>query len=291
MIESVKKGSNSFHLSGIVPVAGQPLEFKLPWHPSLQPLNHDYVALQRAVLECAYAGCETIWVVCHMDTQPLVRSVLGEWVLDPVSLNTAVYGTDNIKRIPIYYVPIHPKDRQKRDCLGWSVLYGALSSYWISRKMSKWLIPDMFYAAFPYGVYSPAILREHRRDISSRKKFSLSFEGKNIKHGLPMGFTFDGEDFKRCRSMVRSESTSLFDSEGNRLSMKERYSARHFPLDKVFKCVNMSDVKDVELSWFYDISTWTGYRNFLASDNVLEKPKEMKYNKWNEIKTDWESGD
>ena len=54
---------NNFHLAGIIPVAGQPLEFNMPWHDSLMPIAPDYLALERSVVECAYAGCETIWIV------------------------------------------------------------------------------------------------------------------------------------------------------------------------------------------------------------------------------------
>lgn len=286
MIDEVSKsGLNSFHLAGVVPIAGQALDFNFPWHSALNPLAPNYLAAERAVYECAMAGCETIWVVCHKETQPLVRSTLGEWIVDPASLKRGRFPSDNVRRIPIYYVPIHPKDRQKRDCLGWSVLYGALTAFWISRKMSKWITPDMYYAAFPYGVYPVEFLREHRKQISSRKKFSLLHQGQGIKAGLPLGFTFNGEDFKSCRKEVRDASTHLFNSDGERLSIKERYSARHFSLDKVFNSVNIEHANSVEVPWFYDVSSWTGYTDFISSGESLTRPKEMKYNEWNEI--DW----
>lgn len=287
MIEPVDKtGNKSFHLAGIIPVAGQPMEFNFPWHPALNPLDINYLSLERAAYEAAMAGCETIWVVCHKDTQPLIRQCLGEWIYDPVSLKRML-GTDEIKRIPIYYVPIHPKDRQRRDCLGWSVLYGALSAYWISRKMSKWLTPDMYYTAFPYGVYPVEFLREHRTQISSRKKFLLESGGKTIKDGLPLGFTFDGEDFKTCRRLVRAESLNTFDANGKKLPMKKRHTARHFSLDKVFEGVIIDEnTKQVEVPWFHDISTWCGYKGYIASGKKLDKPTEMKYNEWHGIGLD-----
>ena len=75
---------SSFHLAGIVPVAGQPLDFKMDWHDSLMPIAPDYLAVERAVFECAWAGCETIWIVANDDMTPLIRHRLGEWVQDPV---------------------------------------------------------------------------------------------------------------------------------------------------------------------------------------------------------------
>ena len=65
---------SKFHLAGIIPVAGQPLDFKMPWPDSMMPLNEDYLAVEHSVVECAYAGCETIWIVCNDDIQPLIKS-------------------------------------------------------------------------------------------------------------------------------------------------------------------------------------------------------------------------
>ena len=65
MIEAGTKNMSSFHLAGIVPIAGQKLDFDFPWHDCLQPINKNYLAAERAVLECAYAGCETIWMICR----------------------------------------------------------------------------------------------------------------------------------------------------------------------------------------------------------------------------------
>ncbi len=274
----------SFHLAGIVPIAGQPLEFKYPWHPSLNPIGPDYFSIQRAIYECAMAGCETIWVVCHMGTQPLIRKTVGEWIHDPVSVDRAKRLQEKIKRIQIYYVPIHPKDRQKRDCLGWSALYGALSAYWLGRKLSRWVIPEMFYVAFPYGVYPVEFLRPNRLDISSGKKVTLTYEGKSIKDGLPLGFSFSGEDFKKCRAYVRKESSSsMYYPNGRRIPFTQGYQARFYPLEKVFHLYDDSTSIKLDTPWFYDISTWQGYRNYLASDKELIRPDEVKYHQWNNI--------
>ena len=68
------------HVAGIIPVAGLKSDFDLPWHPSLMPIAPNYLAVERAVAECAYAGCNTIWVVCNDDVTPLVRHQVGEKV-------------------------------------------------------------------------------------------------------------------------------------------------------------------------------------------------------------------
>ena len=180
MLESGTNIQHTFHLAGIVPVAGQPLDFNFPWHDSCTPIAPNYLAVERAVVECAYAGCETIWIVCHDDMQPLIRHRIGEMIEDPVWLgrNMDPRPSETRKQIPIYYIPIHPKDRDKRDCLGWSVLYGALTAHWLSRTISQWVVPNKYYTAFPYGLYDPELVKPYRKKISSKESFCVSYNKK-----------------------------------------------------------------------------------------------------------------
>ena len=131
MIEVGSQKQQSFHLAGIIPVAGE-LSNLHPVLPNcLASVGADYTAIQAAAAQCAYAGCETIWIVCHDDMQQLIRHRLGDWVNDPVweYRNWSRFPSQNKKEIPIFYVPISVNDRCKRDCLSWSVLHGAVSAY------------------------------------------------------------------------------------------------------------------------------------------------------------------
>ena len=287
MIEEGQKNTKSFHLAGVVPIAGQPLEFNFPWHDSLMPIGENFLAVERVVAECAAAGCETIWVVCHKGTQPLIRHRLGEWAIDPASLDLGgLYAAEKVKRIPIFYVPIHPNDRRKRDCLGWSVLYGALTAYRVSAGLSKWVIPDKYYAAFPFGVYPLDVVKAGRKKFSSKENFCLTFDSNSVKNGEYLGFTFGAEDFKRCRDIIKKEGTNLW-SNRKRIPLEKRYSAQNFSLDKVFEGVIIEN--KIELPWYYNIDSWEGYREFFASEhNKLAKPKEMRYGEWNIIGEDGE---
>ena len=92
--------------------------------------------------------------VCNDDVSPLIRHRLGEFVMDPVYFNRMdPYPSERRKRIPLYYVPIHPYDRGRRDCLPWSILYGAYRAFKVCDKISKYLAPRMYYVAFPQAVY------------------------------------------------------------------------------------------------------------------------------------------
>ncbi len=289
----------SYHLAGIVPVAGQPLDFKMDWHDSLMPIAPDYLAVERAVFECAWAGCETIWIVANDDMAPLIRHRLGEWVQDPVWIGRRhdPYPSQTRKQIPIYYVPVHAKDVGKRDCLSWSVIWGATTAFRVSVKLSKWVVPRRYYVAFPYGVYDPEILRPHRKDISSERPFMLSHDGKTVKDNEYLGFTFDKDDFIMCRRKIR-EGTGQYNSEvleggifpREKLPKEERYSARHFLLDKIFEPVIIYKENKVEVPWYYNIDSWDSYCSYLGSEErkLVERPHPifMKYHEWNEIGVD-----
>ena len=257
----------------------------------MQPIGPDYLAVERAVLECAWAGCETIWLVCNDDMQPLIRSRLGEYIIDPVSLGRLnKYPSESRRKVPIYYVPIHPKDLGKRDCLAFSALYGALTSYHVSNKISKWVSPSRYYVAFPYGLYDPSLLREHRLDISSDKAFFLSSDGKTVADGEYLGFTFDGEEYKQYKRVITEEGTGYRPSgakfrDESVLPSEKRWSAVHFNLDIVFRSAKIAEAKVVELPWYDNIDSWQGLKDYLGSDRELEKPDKLilSSRQWNKI--------
>ena len=166
------KNQTQINLAGIVPVAGQPLDFKFPWHDSLMPVGHNYLAVEKAVFDCVVAGCNTVWVVCPKDMQPLIRYRLGDWVLDPIRFDKGhTFGKrPRIYEVPIYYVPIHTKDVGRRDCLAWSVITGGQYAWHVSRKISRFAYPDKYFISFPYGMFSPWWLKDHRPAIRTTEK-------------------------------------------------------------------------------------------------------------------------
>jgi len=281
---------SGFHLAGIVPVAGPPLDFNMPWHDCLMPIGKDYLAAERAVLECAYAGCETIWVICNDDMQPLIRHRLGEYVNDPVWTHRHFERDKKAhqKRIPIHYAPIHPRDRKKRDCLGWSIIHGAWISNKISSGLSTWLKPDMFYVAFPYGVYDHWTPREYRKEISTNRQFFFEHNGKTIIDGEYLGFTFSWEDYKIIASEVREKSTGIYLNEDRkeRLPMNERFSYRFFKLEQIFDTLSLKNSTVKKISCYHNIDSWENYCIYIADRgmNTREIPKSvLTYKEWNEM--------
>jgi len=176
-IEDGKKDIKSFHLAGVIPVGGQKLDFNFPWHDSLMPVANDLTAVENAVVQCSYAGCESIWIVSHREMQPILRDRIGDWIYEYGSLLQASFAQkmkpDHLKPVSIYYVPIHPKDRDRRDCLAWSVVYGSLRAFHISKIISSWVVPDKYFVSFPYGLVSNKSIYENRSLISSKNNFYM----------------------------------------------------------------------------------------------------------------------
>jgi len=271
------------HLAGIIPVANLQTDFDLRTPDVLTPINAGFTAIQKSVFECAMAGCNTIWIVANDDLAPLVRKVVGEWVYDPVYFKKPVaFSSEQRKEVPIYYVPIHPKDRDRRDSYGWSVLYGAYSAWKVAFKISKWITPDKYYVSFPMSAYDVYDIRQHRQLINHKtNNFFLSHAGLTVKDNKPLAFTFTGEDFKQCRRSVNKQTTREYlppsgDQQypTQKIPLSERWSARHFNFQIIFEKVSEQNATQIDLDWYYDISSWDGYRNYLASNNLIIKPEE-----------------
>lgn len=251
-----KKGKyavGDFHLAGVIPVTGAKLDFNLPWHESLNPIAQDYLAIEHAVYECACAGVNTIWIACKEGTTPLLRHRLGDWVFDPVEIdrianNPRTKQKDNIRRIPIYYVKIKPIDFERRESLGWSALVGAFNSFRMSFRVSKWVVPDKYYVAFPYGIYDAGILRKKRHMFRSSKSYVVTHEGKSVADGLHTSFTFDRDVFVYARRQVRNYKTELKD---------------------IFQSIKDDNPIEIELPWYHQIDSWDNYREFLSSPEAL----------------------
>jgi len=297
---------NSFHLAGIIPVAGQPLDFNFPWHDCMTPIAPNYLAIERAVLECATAGCETIWLVCPSDMQPLLKNRLGEAVQDPVWISRKhdFYPSESRKQIPIYYVETHPRDQDRRDSIVWSILYGAKIAKKISHSLSQWVVPNKYYVAFPHAVYPSQHLRKYRKEISNHGNFFLlTDEGNSILDGYYIGFAFEAKELGRLIKYFWDKQTGKYDPSQPVSERKDgkfftkllpeelRYSGRFFNVKDIFSHLDPErPTLKIEMEWYYDISSWDNLCIYLASEErkKMLRPKLpfFKYKEWNKVGED-----
>jgi len=277
-VEVQKRSSNqgpNFHLAGVIPASHPPLDFNMPWSDVMMPIAPNYLAVERSVMECAYAGCETIWIVCSDDIEPLIRKRLGDYVQDPVMLyrhfDDFLYDkTLRQKPIPIYYVPISAHDRNHKDSMGWAALHGAFTCHKITRNISRWLKPDMFYFAFPFGIYNIGFLREHRRLISSKKNFFLEFDGETILNNKPWAFTLSWEQVKEVRHQCLSNIPSIRDAS----------------LEQIFGYLELGDYNKADIPEAQEIKDWETYCDVINGvAKKIKRPSEklLKYREFEGI--------
>ena len=256
----------TFNLAGIVPVAAPELDFNMPWHDSLMPIGKNYLAVERSVLECAYAGCESIWIVCNNSVQPLIRKRIGDYVQDPVWINRKYekFRNNFRKRIAVYYVPVSVHDQGHKDSLGWSALHGCYIANKVPKKISKKLCPDMFYISFPYGVYDVRMLKKIRKRISSMEGVSLSHNNKTVADGEYLGFTIPWDVAKKLRSSVWAK---IKDNE--QLPIDERYNIRDLSLADIYSSLSKND--KIEIAEYYNIDNWQSYCEYMGSDTQIKR--------------------
>lgn len=303
MEKTSRQKKTNFHLAGIVPIISLEESFDMPWSDSMMPISRNYLAVERAVYECAMAGCETIWLVCHKETTPLLRYRMGDFILDPTinfkKLRKYHQRPEQLlKRVPIYYLPIHPKDRDIRDGISWAITYGFKKAYHISRMFSRWCTPSKYYVSFPHGVYSPYFVKPIRRIISSKQSIFLQTpEGKTAKDGEYIAFSFDSWEYSGYReSFLKAETRRWKNGKwengkfiGEQLPLEERYNGARIPLTTFLETANVSEENTYKIDWFYDISNWDNYCSFLGSQerNYVRRPKfGFKYNEFNPLAFD-----
>ena len=268
------QNEQAFHLAGIIPVAGSTAEFGLVGHDTLMPVAPDFTLIERAVAECAYAGCETIWIVCNDDIAPLLKYKVGDWVEDLYTVEAGryvKYKKEGHVSIPIYYVPIHPKHRDKYDCYAWSIVHGANVAYWVCRRLGRWLIPDRFYVSFPFGVVDLEEVIKARQYLSTKEGVYFSHQGRTVRDGVPLGFTFEVTEWRRARDVIKANSRSYYpplpgeEKPTRRVPPAERHLSRRFRLRDVFKGACIEGAKINEVPWFYNLTTWAGYCTLISS--------------------------
>jgi hypothetical protein len=195
------------------------------------PIGHDYTLIDHSITELSVMGVDSIWIVCPDESIAAIRNVVGENVLDPICL---FWGTkegrvssvaQNLKVIPIYYVPLHLSDqsyrRASRNYPLWYITYGIYVAAHLMRRISNWVVPASYQVAFPYGIYPmvhyffqdqrelntlrSVVHRLKSHSISERvRMFSFTHKDKHITNDAPLGLMIDDYLFEMMRQYIAS---------------------------------------------------------------------------------------
>tara|TARA_R110001599_G_scaffold352167_2_gene586163 strand:+ start:86 stop:643 length:558 start_codon:yes stop_codon:yes gene_type:complete len=177
------------------------------------------------------------------------------------------------------------KHENKRNCISWTVLFGAKTSLEIGGTISKWINPERFYVSFPYSVYPPEILRPSRLSISKDINFALTHGEKSFKTNDMLGFTFNKEQMIKIMDVFRETENSFL--LGDNLSNEETFFENKFSLDKTFGCVIIDIDEGLSVPWYYPIDSWDAYCKYMAFDgkSSIRHPGRlvMSYREWNPV--------
>ena len=282
------------HLVGIVPVTTQPMGFGFEWHDCLMPIAPNYHAIERAVLECAYAGCKTIWLVADDSVNPLVRHRLGDFVQDPVWLNRkSMFPSSKRTPIPIFYVPIAPEHDNKEHTIVWTIIQGAMTASSVGGSLSKWVSPTKYFVSFPYSVYPPDFVRPYRQDLRNSENIIFSYKGRSLNTNDLLGFTFTQDQYEQVLNDFRKAENNLL--LGQNLNNDKKYYKEKFTLDNTFGRVIIDKDNTIEVPWFYSIESWNKYCKYLSSEEKDEMRHPgflvMSYREFNPIGVDNDDND
>lgn len=264
------------NLVGIIPVAGHDrYDFNQPWPDCMMPIASGYSLIESSVVECAWAGCKSIWIVANDNLSPIIRKKIGDWAYDPVwnDRNLEPNAIEARRRVPIFYVPVPLKHRDKIDCLSWSVIHGALTAFKLTSNLSRWTTPSKYYVSFPQSYFDPKQLREHRKKIVGPNNFFVSSNGMTVKDDFFTSFTFGKDDWLEFRRVIRTGTgvkvpgTNYLD--GIKLPPEERWSARWFSASKVFDSLDFDNSLEIPVEGFYNIRSWEEYTAFIAASRKM----------------------
>ena len=249
------------------------------------PINQDFTLLDLAVYECACAGVKSIWISINDDWAPVVKKRLRDYVMDPVwqkrTMDPMPY--QNKRLIPIFLVPCHARYYNTRDSEGWGYINAALYASLSARRISNFLIPDVFYATSPYVVYEPSYISKFRKIIKDKKRFMFESDGKNFLNDSHHAFTFLKEDIKIVRQYINDNATMRYTKseeyeetgEGRllkQLPKEERYSGKKFGLNDLFSHLDEKDYHKEQLNWSYTMNGWEDYREYMRDGKEFKKP-------------------
>ncbi len=231
------------------------VENNLPHHPALQRVTKSLTAIESSVLECAIAGCSSVWVCCDETMQPLIKNRLGDYVRDPVNLNKSNYTNfpeDNRIMVPIYYYQVHPKDKAKRIGLAWDFINTVLAIYHFSNKLSRWLVPEKYYISFCYGLYGLETIRSSRQLFLGSDNYILTNSGEDLFDGLYLGACLKS-DYIRETVISLKKGNLYFNSPGMRFTDLPR----------------PPDHKKIEVSEYFSCNSWDSYVEYIKNKSFL----------------------
>ena len=124
-------------------------------------------------------------------------------------------------------------------------------------------------------------VKKHRSSISRDDGFFISYDGKTIKDGEYLGFTFNSKDYFKFLTTIKTDllkRSPILDPK------------KDFSLDLVFQEASLENSDIIEVNWYYNVDSWENYCQYIASEESkkIHRPHEsiFTYKEWNPVGVD-----
>lgn len=291
------------HLAGIIPVSWRGNRFQMPNPDCGLLVGKNIYAYENSVIECALAGCNTIWIVGKKPDLNYVRYRVGEYAIDParmINLNADDVDKYGAKR-PIYYVEINPYYYNRFFNIYWACLHGAHKAHDLTSKWSSKVAPEKFYFSFPYFLfYAKPLLHYRNYDyIFSDKNFLFKdldgdtlFYSTDDKRQNFQSAALNADEVLESYKNVRVRSTGEIKPDSDKTEIingdevpnekydpDEQWSAKKWGPNDMFRDVEKEDVvtnevddlKDQPFRWDAHVRTWGEHEVYMKGDNRVYK--------------------
>jgi hypothetical protein len=256
------KNSKIKNVAGIIPLATFENHLSLPYDDYLLPTNDRLVLLHQTIFECSVMGCNSIWLVVSKETQPLIRTIIGDFVnsysdLMKQMMFGSVIKMEEVRKIPIYYV-LEPEDyRLTKKGLGWDIIYGALQSLYASKMVGNHTTPQYFYISFPNTIVPLEVMANTIGVIRQNKNLIVEHKKNYFRDGskLPIGI--------RANTMI-----SWINNIKDKINKQEVNEEQLNDFSTISGLLNPGkDSEKVELTHnVFFIDTWESYLELIKSD-------------------------
>ena len=269
---------------GIILLDGFKNDWRLPYSPYFAPIAEGLTLIDNAVLQCAFAGCRQIFILCNEKDVKLLRHNLGEWVEDPNWWwkKTVDHQAAYRVQIPIYYIRMSEKDKRQRGSAAWGIISAAMTANRMAGFASKWTAPAKFFVTFPWTATPFWDIGKHRADSVARKKVFYSHNGRSAWEGEYLPFTFDQDDLRKIKKNFRKKNTLTYrmvadyepgsNSWFERLPKEQQRSGRFFTVQQLVEPINKNKLFEIELNKYYNVFTWENYKMAVA-DYSFKRPR------------------
>ena len=268
---------------GCISLQNYGFSFEQPFKEYMMPVGDGVTLLESCVLNCLNYGVDSIWITVNDDQLPYAKKCLGEMGYDPVRFYDpfSINKKDQRKRVSIYFVPTLTKYRDYCDNYTFGFINAGLTAKKVYGHISKHCEPDYYFLSSPFGALDYKEIRANRKKYKSGNRQSLFTNcDKSALSGDHLPLCINKQTLINLEKHVLSNSTKMYKSSEQLsksgipvelLPREERYRGKKLSMKEVYGCLDKEQFDCYDLSWFYNVTSWQDYREYISSGKEVKR--------------------